>query len=52
MLTWTFFAGYPINRTKRLYLETVRCGVVRVEHGSTKNEVAVRSAATVQLHRC
>lgn len=30
---------------KRLYLETVGCGVVRVEHRSIKNELAARSAA-------
>jgi hypothetical protein len=35
----------PINRTKRLYLETVGCGGVRVEHRSIKNELAARSAA-------
>jgi hypothetical protein len=35
----------PINRMKRLYLETVGCGVVRVEHRSIKNELAERSAA-------
>jgi mannose/cellobiose epimerase-like protein (N-acyl-D-glucosamine 2-epimerase family) len=34
----------PINRTKRLYLETVACGVVRVEHRSIKNELAERSS--------
>jgi hypothetical protein len=35
----------PISRMKRLYLETVECGVVRVEHRSTKNKLAERSAA-------
>jgi hypothetical protein len=34
----------PVNRTKRLYLETVACGVVRVEHRSIKNELAERSS--------
>jgi hypothetical protein len=35
----------PTNRTKRLYLETVGCGGVRVEHRSIKNELAERSSA-------
>jgi hypothetical protein len=36
---------------KRLYLKTVRCGVVRVEHRSTKTEMAARSVAAVREHR-
>jgi hypothetical protein len=44
-LTAGSFVRSPINRMKRLYLETVRCGVVRVEHRSIKNELAETSAA-------